>query len=157
MYPIHGACTSCGCSLAECECAERAEPDVLDKIKRYFTTMEQPKDVYRCFDCLGKVSMYMVTDRIWDRAWPHHPQHHKIMLKMAQSMSFPDKLSSLTAAGHDSLVHQLLCFDCLSIRLGRPLLMEDFTASHQNKPIRLGFQMAMATLRPTYFSTEPPA
>jgi hypothetical protein len=121
--------------------------------------MEKPEDVYRCFDCLKRVNLYMVTDRVWDTAWPHHQQHHKVMLKEAEDTDLTMEVATWMMAQKSkrkALVRQLLCFDCLAIRLGRPLVIDDFTATHCNKTIRLGFQMAMATLGPSYLSTEPP-
>lgn len=158
MFPIHGACTHCGCSLSECECAERLEPDIIDKIDRYFVTMEKPRDVYRCFDCLGRVPSYVVLDKVWDHAWPHHELHRKIMEKRVEDAGLTPSMAAWSGLDRKKLVFQGLCFICLGDRLNRPLTIEDFSASHTNAGIRLGFQMALATsARSPLLSTEPPA
>ena len=158
MYPLHGACTNCGCSLAECECPERAEPDIIDKIDRYFITMEKPKDVFRCFDCLGRVPGYMVLDKVWDRAWPHSTLHRKVMERRVEEARLTPTMSVWAGLNRKKLVFQGLCFICIQDRLGRALVIEDFTGLPINAGIRLGFQMGLATtVKSPLLSTEPPA
>jgi hypothetical protein len=66
----------------------------------------------------------MVKDDIWHAAWPDYSEQRA------------------RASAEGKRVFLLLCFDCLSKRLGRVLCMEDFAPVPINRAIRLGYELA---------------
>lgn len=85
-----------------------------------------------CYDCRRDCGSYMVHDEVWDRAWPGYHQ-----LRRELRAKYP-----VSKYGFWGLV---LCFKCLERRLGRPLVLGDFTKAVINQPIVFGFGLGRLT------------
>jgi hypothetical protein len=81
----------------------------------------------RCYDCYNLHAPYMVKDAVWLQAWPEYT-------------AVRSKLQSLFPAK----VHLNLCLNCLVLRLGRDLTLEDLTNKPVNDSIVLGYTMGRA-------------
>jgi hypothetical protein len=68
----------------------------------------------------------MVHDEVWLAAWPTYPEERRALIRANKGVP-------------GARTHLLLCFDCLSKRLGRPLRIADFDLDVPiNAGIRLG-------------------
>jgi hypothetical protein len=81
----------------------------------------------RCYDCYNLHGMYMVKDHVWEAAWPDH----KAVRQKLQAL-FPAR------------VHLDLCLNCLILRLGRDITLDDLTEKPVNDLIVLGYAMGLA-------------
>jgi hypothetical protein len=85
-----------------------------------------------CWDCRKPAPQYMVSDRVWRKAWP---DYHEIK----------DRERRWKGTSQEALCHLSLCFDCLEVRLGRSLRASDFNLKLPvNLPIAKGLAMAIA-------------
>jgi hypothetical protein len=69
-----------------------------------------------CFECLGYGHRYMVTEDVWNSAWPEYKELEVSAAKELRRTWNPDGSMRL-----------LLCFKCLSKKLGRDFVHGDFT------------------------------
>jgi len=81
-----------------------------------------------CYDCRNQAVWYMVRNEVWGEAWPDY-------LKLR---------TQLRLQNQGKPVHLLLCFKCLSKRLGRELTIDDFDLNIvSNHGILLGFELGI--------------
>ena len=78
----------------------------------------------RCYDCYSLHGSYMVKPEVWHRAWPE-----SAALRVRLQALFPAR------------VHLDLCLNCLVLRLGRDLTLNDFTDAPINDVIVLAYTM----------------
>lgn len=83
----------------------------------------------RCYDCYSPHGIYMVKDHVWETAWPDH----RDLRKKLQGM-FPTR------------VYLELCVNCLVLRLGRPLTLDDLEEKPINDCFFVGYAMGRASL-----------
>lgn len=83
----------------------------------------------RCYDCYNMHGMYMVKDHVWEAAWPNH----RDLRKKLQTL-FPTR------------AYLELCIDCLVLRLGRPLALDDLEEKPINDCFFVGYAMGRASL-----------
>lgn len=81
----------------------------------------------RCYDCYNLHGMYMVKDHVWEAAWPDH----RVVRRKLQAL-FPAR------------VHLDLCLNCLILRLGRDLTLDDLTDKPINDLIVIGYALGRA-------------
>lgn len=80
----------------------------------------------QCYDCRKQTPMYMARNDVWGEAWPGYLKLRTQLILQNQGVR----------------VHLLLCFGCLSKRLGRALTIDDFDLDIIcNQGIRLGFEL----------------
>ncbi len=75
-----------------------------------------------CMDCECSPPYYMVKDEVW---WKAVPDYIDVKVSRRKDMRFTR-----------------LCFKCLSIRLGRPLDISDFSSAPVNNLIHFGYSLA---------------
>jgi hypothetical protein len=89
----------------------------------------------------------MVHKHVWDAAWPEYAQLRSVLTKETRrridpkgtlATTNPREFKRRMREEHACL---LLCFNCLEIRLGRRLMIEDFTPAPVNRAVRLGYAM----------------
>lgn len=86
--------------------------------------LEKVLSSLRCFDCHGVDPGYMVHYEVWAQAWP---DYHQTRITLREQFS------------HLKGVWLCLCFNCLEKRLGRSLVVGDFTKAPINDGIRFGY------------------
>ncbi len=134
---IPGTCGACGNASHECECAPENE-QIGPRIDRFLKGVRNSGDFRRCFDCLDRDCPYMVEGLVWKQAWPEYHNELNMLVNRARAKNWPS-----------NVVFGLLCLRCLSMRLGRPLRIEDFPNVPINLPIRVGYQMGLDASRKT--------
>lgn len=90
-------------------------------------------NTYSCIDCGEPDPCYKLRDDVWFEAFPDYHEVRKARAAKAQKGA-PGRFDRFTG----------LCFDCLSKRLGRPLVIEDFSNSIINDGIRFGYSMGQS-------------
>lgn len=96
----------------------------------------EPRWPWKCFDCGQYPGDYYARDETWLAAWPDYAAHKSAL---ARRFAGPERTEAVRA-GRLCL---LLCLDCLTRRLGRPLCEGDFDlALAVNQGIRVGIQIA---------------
>lgn len=98
---------------------------------------QEPPVPWMCFDCSEYGGDYWVRSETWLAAWPSYQAHRIALVRRL----YPDAETRRTM-GREGRHVLLLCLDCLSRRLGRPLVTSDFDLSMPvNRPIRVGIEM----------------
>jgi hypothetical protein len=103
----------------------------------------------------------MVHKHVWDEAWPEYAQLRSTLVKEAKKRVDPNGTLAATDRAEfkrrmrEEKVSLLLCFNCLEIRLGRRLMVDDFTPAPINRPIQLGYAMAKSLSRQCRFFFVP--
>jgi hypothetical protein len=113
-----------------------------DELVAYFVqSIRVPSDWWRCFDCHEMGGEYMVHNHVWYTALP--PQYeHQIRSKLLTAA----RANSVCSLAHRPTGIPLrLCLRCLEKRLGRKLLLTDFTDAPINNSVRFGFAMGAAS------------
>lgn len=134
---IPGTCGACGNASHECECPPEDE-QIGPRVDRYLKGVKNSTDFKRCFDCLECDCPYQIEGLVWKQAWPTFHEDVQALVNRARAKFFPS-----------GVVSGRLCLKCLSMRLGRPLRIEDFPNVPINLPIRVGYQMGMDASRKT--------
>lgn len=108
-----------------------------------------------CWDCGEGVADYIVQNEVWRAAWPDNDRMGKKRLdrlKQAATRVFPERSRSIDS--NLVHVHVHLCFTCLEKRLGRKLIIADFTTKtragkivKENAGIFLGFMLGQKVER----------
>lgn len=103
----------------------------------------------RCFDCERDEVTYMVHDTVWLEAWPTYgsdlEERRKAVSEEACAKGLDGDLLIWRIETHGRL---FLCLGCLELRLGRNLIMGDFTPWEDapcNRLILLGWKLAKAS------------
>lgn len=102
------------------------------RLELFLETCQNKLSPLRCFDCrkLNKTG-YMVSDSVWRSAWPWYGVIRRELTRRLRE-------TDSTARGRG-----ILCCDCLSKRLGRPLEISDFTPAPINDEIRQGYAIGL--------------
>jgi len=108
-----------------------------------------------CWDCGERVPDYIVQKEVWNAAWPGDDRmgtKRLKRLKQAATRVFPERARSIDS--NLVHVHVHLCFPCLEKRLGRKLVITDFTTKtragkivKENAGIFLGFMLGQKVER----------
>ena len=83
-----------------------------------------------CFNCGAREESYMVMNQVWLRAWPDYWEWRRELRSLLA-----------TSANTDGKMRLLLCLSCLERKLGRPLVVSDFTDVPINDKIFIGVRI----------------
>lgn len=100
----------------------------------------------QCYDCMGMTDEYMVRQVVWREAFPNYGKIKNAFVRKARvSIGLPNTGCLSKEERQPVLKQQVpslnLCFRCLENRLGRQLVIEDFTDAPINRPILLGYRI----------------
>ena len=93
-----------------------------------------------CFDCHKVECTYMLKDEVWAEAWPTYAkdqEEREFEIRSTHRSGAPDEMLWRLET-HGRL---FLCFACLETRLGRALVLEDFSPMEEapcNRAVFLG-------------------
>ena len=149
MQIRNGTCIDCGNAEHECECSGREEANLESKIERVRLGFME-KGYCSCFDCLGYTSPYMLHNKTWQRLMPEHDHVRKVLLdwhRRTYPQHYREVAKGPTQRIHGTPITSIrLCLGCAQKRLGRPLILGDFTDVPLNASIH--FAHRMGTQRP---------
>ena len=148
------SCNNCGNSIEQCECDVNTVAVSENNAERYLQAMlsqnangEAKFHLFNCYRCLEYSDAYMVSDMVWNAAWPTYTQD-KSVLKRVYEEKYPEYHDTQLHTGRMSpkkglKAHALLCLECLEVGLGRALKISDFTEAKINNIVRFAYAMGL--------------
>jgi len=148
-YPDR-TCNKCGNSIEQCECDEQAQAEIdaeIEEMKVYFLEHKRCD----CFDCHKTSYAYMLTEQVWKRAMPEYDEVRAALWKWYEATQ-PENFREGTDESNSDpsrfmlpgkpVISVRLCYRCVEGRLGRSLVIKDFSPAPINESIRFAHRMS---------------